>query len=509
MRILGLSHYSHDASVCVIDDGVVTFATHSERYSKHKNDAFLSRELLKEALDGKKPDVIAYYELNWLKRIRQFFSKNYNDAMAKGPHWYLHQIMPELKGIPIKSYPHHLTHAAAGTLTSDFDECAVVCIDSIGEYNTATIWHWDKNKLKIKHNVNYPNSLGLFYTAFTHHIGLKPLEDEYVLMGMAAYGEPIYKTILDIDIFKDEDCTNGATCLNTKVNLVKGVPNTYLQRDHLEKDEWGQTARDYDIAASVQAVAEERISKYVEYAKELTGSDNLVFMGGCALNCVANSNLYEHFKNIHIMPNPGDAGSSLGAAAWHNYLHTGNKIDFTPYLGYNIEGKYPVKKGLKSLLAGEIFGIANGKAEFGPRALGNRILCADPRGSAIKDAVNKIKRRQEFRPFAPIILEEYVHEYFEMPGGITNAPYMQYTAKCLKPDEFPAIVHADGTSRVQTVNKQQHPDLYKMMKAFHKETGCPMILNTSLNIKGMPIVNDLKDAKEFSKKYGVPVHTRD
>jgi len=345
MRILGLSHFSHDASVCVIEDGVVTFATHSERYTKHKNDAFLTRELVIEALDGKKPDVIAYYELNWLKRVRQFLSGNYNDALAKGPHWYLHQIVPELKGIPIKSYPHHLTHAAAGTLTSDFDECAVVCIDSIGEYNTGTIWHWKDNKLKIKHNVNYPNSLGLFYTAFTQHIGLKPLEDEYVLMGMAAYGQPIYKDALDIDFFEDENCVYGATCLNTKVNLVKGVPTGYLKRDHLEKDEWGQTKKDYDIAASVQAVAEQRISKYVEYAYRLTGSKNLVFMGGCALNCVANSNLYEHFDNIHIMPNPGDAGSSLGAAAWHNYLKTGQKINFTPYLGYDIKGKYPVKKG--------------------------------------------------------------------------------------------------------------------------------------------------------------------
>ena len=238
-----------------------------------------------------------------------------------------------------------------------------------------------------------------------------------------------------------------------------------------------------------------------------TKSDNL-FMEA-SLNCV-NSSLFTLFINVHIMPNPGDAGSSLGAAALHYYNETGNKINWTgAYLGNNIEGKYPIKKSLKSLLAGEIFGIANGKAEFGPRALGNRTLCADPRVNKIKDAVNKITRRQEFRPFAPIILQEHVHDYFEMPGNVSDAPYMQYVAKCKKPKEFPAIVHADGTSRVQTVNIIQHPDLYNLMTQFYNETGCPMVLNTSLNIKGMPIVNDEKDAADFEEKYNVPVYTRD
>ena len=233
-------------------------------------------------------------------------------------------------------------------------------------------------------------------------------------------------------------------------------------------------------------------------------------MGGVALNCVANGKLFSLFQNVHIMPNPGDAGSSLGAAALHAYNTSGNKVKWEgPYLGNDIEGKYPIKKALASLLKGEIFGIANGKAEFGPRALGNRTLSADPRGDTIKDKVNKIKRRQEFRPFAPIILQEHVHDYFKMPGGISDAPYMQFVARCKKPDEFPAIVHADGTSRVQTVNKQQHPELYELMTQFYNKTGCPMILNTSLNVKGMPIVNDERDAKIFQDKYNVPVHIKD
>jgi carbamoyltransferase len=396
-------------------------------------------------------------------------------------------------------------------MTSNFDECAVICIDAIGEFDTATTWHWNKGNLNKIHSTKFPSSLGLFYSAMTAHVGLKPMEDEYVLMGMAAYGKPIYETAMHQEFFVDADCNEPANVIEMTQNLQRGVPANYLGRDKCALiDEWGHHSLDYDIAASAQAVAEKRIFEYARHALIKTNSKNLVFMGGCALNCVANGNLFKLYENVHIMPNPGDAGSSLGAAALHYHNTTGNKVNWTgAYLGNNIRGEYPIKKSLASLLKGEIFGIANGRAEFGPRALGNRTLCADPRGNKIKDKVNKIKRRQEFRPFAPIILEEHVHEYFEMPGHISNAPYMQFVARCKKPKEFPAIVHADGTSRVQTVNEIEHPELYELMTQFYNETGCPMILNTSLNIKGMPIVNDEKDAADFEEKYNVPVHTKD
>jgi carbamoyltransferase len=210
------------------------------------------------------------------------------------------------------------------------------------------------------------------------------------------------------------------------------------------------------------------------------------------------------------MPNPGDAGSSLGAAALYYYKATGKRVNWeTPFLGYNINGSWPKDKFLKSLRKGEVFGVANGKAEFGPRALGNRSLFADPRGELIKDQVNDIKRRQKFRPFAPIVLEEHASDWFEMPGNHISSPYMQFTAKCKRPDVIPAVVHGDGTSRVQTVNKKNHPDLYHAMRQWHAESGCPVILNTSLNIKGQPIVNTVKEAEEFAKHYKVPVHVRD
>tara|TARA_R100001369_G_scaffold76810_1_gene106038 strand:- start:475 stop:1080 length:606 start_codon:yes stop_codon:yes gene_type:complete len=200
------------------------------------------------------------------------------------------------------------------------------------------------------------------------------------------------------------------------------------------------------------------------------------------------------------MPNPGDAGSSLGAAA----ALYGKHIKWEgPFLGTEIKGKYPVKKALKYLLKGDIIGIANGRAEFGPRALGNRSLLADPRGPHIKDKVNEIKRRQKFRPFAPAIMEEHAHKIFNMP--VEKVPYMQYTATCKYPDKYPAICHVDNTSRVQTVSKKDNPGFYSLLEAFYKETGCPMLLNTSLNIKGQPIVNTKKHAKEFEKHYKIKV----
>ena len=242
----------------------------------------------------------------------------------------------------------------------------------------------------------------------------------------------------------------------------------------------------------------------MEHAKGVCNSRNLVMMGGCALNCSANSNITWRWDNVWIMPNPGDAGSCIGAT--QRFFDQRINWD-TPYLGHEIKGEYPVTDILASLIKGDISGIASGRAEFGPRALGNRTLTADPRGDTIKDRMNEIKRRQKFRPFAPMILEEDVHDYFEMPKNITASPYMQFVAKCKHPNDFPAIIHHDGTSRVQTVNEYQHPDLYNLLREFKDKTGCPMLVNTSLNIKGQPIVNDLKDAQDFTNHYGIKVFT--
>jgi carbamoyltransferase len=204
------------------------------------------------------------------------------------------------------------------------------------------------------------------------------------------------------------------------------------------------------------------------------------------------------------MPNPGDAGSAVGAVCGY----FGEHVKWPgAYLGTDMGTKYPVEETIDVLKTQKIVGLASGRAEFGPRALGHRSLLADPRGSEIKDTVNAIKRRQKFRPFAPAILEEHVHDYFEMPNGITASPYMQFVARCRQPDLFPAIIHADGTSRVQTVSKTDSPGFRKLLENWYSETGCPMLLNTSLNIKGQPMVNDIKDAAAFYERYHVPVLT--
>jgi carbamoyltransferase len=237
-------------------------------------------------------------------------------------------------------------------------------------------------------------------------------------------------------------------------------------------------------------------------ARSFNWSSNLVYMGGVALNCVANRNLGEYFDNIWIMPNPGDAGSSLGAAA----LAYGRRLAWNdPYLGHTIPGRYPVDAALECLLTDRICGVASGAAEFGPRALGNRSLLADPRGPDIKDKVNDIKQRQRFRPFAPVILAEHANQYFDLPCGFRSSPYMQSVARCLAPELYPAIVHVDGTSRVQTVAPDSASGIRQLLEAWYARTGCPMLLNTSLNIRGEPMVNDRADADRFEFLYNVKV----
>ena len=281
-------------------------------------------------------------------------------------------------------------------------------------------------------------------------------------------------------------------------NLHRGCMNwdsEYYKDDG--SDEWK-----FKIASVVQKICEKRILDIFDLANRLMpGCNNYVYGGGVALNCVANSFIAREYPNVWIIPNPGDGGSSLGSAAFV----LGEHLDWNnTFLGYNIKGDYPIEQTLKGLLNGDIVGVASGRAEFGPRALGNRSLLADPRGDDIKDKVNKIKKRQEFRPFAPAVLEEHAHKIFDMP--VQKSQYMQFVADCKRPDLYPAICHVDNTSRVQTVSKDDNPNFYNLINEFYKKTGCPMLLNTSLNIKGMPIVNTHNDGIEFEKKYGVKVY---
>jgi carbamoyltransferase len=398
------------------------------------------------------------------------------------------QLQGHFPGVPVSTHNHHLSHAAAGFQTSQFDRATVVVIDAIGEWETMSIYGAEYRNgqacYKKLWGQRYPHSVGLFYTAMTDRVGLRPMEDEYILMGMSAYGKKGFGDLLKFSFVEDE------WNIKFKHNLHSGIPEEYLSH-----------VSDMDLAAGAQDLAENLVYNVMKRARQFDWSTNLVYMGGVALNCLANRNLGDYFDRIWIMPNPGDAGSSLGAAA----LAHGGRINWcNAYLGHDIPGPYPVNAVLDSLLAGGIVGVANGRAEFGPRALGNRSLLADPRGPDIKDRVNEIKRRQQFRPFAPVILEEHVDQYFDMPRGFVDSRYMQIVGRCKYPDLFPAIVHYDGTSRIQTVPRDGS-GIRELLEKWFVMTGCPMLLNTSLNIRGEPMVNDRADADRFEKQYGVKV----
>jgi len=484
-NILGISAGFHDAAVAVINNrGDILFAGHAERYSKHKNDANLHPDLIWAISDHDRGiDHIAYYETPWRKQLRQWYS-------GQGIEWNritTGQVLREqLKGFyhgaRVTTHGHHVSHAAAGFQTSPFDRATVVVIDAIGEWDTATIWgaEYDgagRAVYKRLWSQGYPRSIGLFYSAVTQRIGLHPMDEEYITMGMAAYGEPCY---------------------------VEELSTLLQQNLHVGIDpDWLPGARNEDIAASAQVITAQLIYTIMRRARAFNWSTNLVYQGGVALNCLANRNLGDYFENVWIMPCPGDSGSSVGAAA----LAYGKRLNWrNAYLGQEIPGEYPVAACVDSLQRDRICGVASGRAEFGPRALGNRSLLADPRGPDIKDLVNQIKRRQAFRPFAPVVLEEHAANYFDLPSGFVDTRYMQIVGRCLRPDLYPAITHVDGTSRIQTVPRDGS-GIRRLLEAWYARTGCPMLLNTSLNIRGEPMVNDRADADRFEQLYQVTVHS--
>jgi len=490
-HVLGISAGFHDAAATVINSsGDILFAGHAERYSKQKNDANVGIGLIQEVVNYP-IDHVAYYERPWLKQLRNWRTGQGIDWSSVTAAQVLKQQLPGIKHIPkVSTHSHHLSHAAAGFQTSPYDRATVVVIDAIGEFDTISIWGAEYNQhgkavYKRLWGQQYPHSIGLFYSAITKRVGLHPLDEEYITMGMSAWGNPNWYQRMHRELVVDEDKIVFSD------NLHTGVGDDFLEY-----------ATNEDLAASAQLLAETLIYAVMKRARAFGFSSNLVYMGGVALNCLANRKLGDYFENVWIMPCPGDAGSSLGAAA----LAYGGQLNWTgAYLGHNINGAYPTNAILDELITKKIVGVASGRAEFGPRALGNRSLLADPRGSEIKDRVNEIKRRQQFRQFAPVILAEHVREYFDVPSGWSDTSYMQVVARCRRPDLFPAIVHVDGTSRIQTVSKTCQSGIRQLLEKWYVMTGCPMLLNTSLNIRGEPMVNDRADADRFEKLYNVKV----
>ncbi|HTJ72550.1 MAG TPA: carbamoyltransferase C-terminal domain-containing protein [Actinospica sp.] len=488
MVIWGVSALSHDASLAVLDGPELRFAAHAERYSRVKNDRLLNPGIIAEALVHGVPDAIAWYERPLLKKARHLRARQWTDAFAVSdlPGRYLRSLDLPFRVPDVVPVGHHTSHAMAGVATSGYDEAAVVVADAIGEFDTFTIAHYRAGEgLRVLCRQRYPDSLGLLYSAFTRRCGFKPNEDEYIVMGMAAFGEPCHT-----ESIKRELIDVRAPGFRLRANVHRGI------------GDWLPDARPEDLAASIQAVTEEVMLNAAGWARRSTGSRNLILMGGVALNCVANTRIAEQagFDGVWIFPNPGDAGSSVGAAA----ALYGKPVEWRgPYLGTDIDRTVEPDEIVRVLERDGMLALANGRAEFGPRALGNRSILADPRTGPMKDKVNAIKGRERFRPFAPVVPAEHAADFFEMPVAAT--PYMQFTVRCRKPDELPAVIHVDGTSRVQTVTARQHPLLHSVLTEWGRRTGVPVLLNTSLNSRGEPLVNTWEHATAFGDREGVAV----
>ena len=460
--MIGFSEGFHDAALSVVNDGKISFASHSERYTGKKHDKHLGRDLsIIGQLKSQDKDII-FFERPLIKKTRQLLAGQYKTVLKPR----------NLALKPTRYKGHHLSHAAATFQTSPYDEAAVVVVDSIGEWDTTSIWKASINSYgravyEKKWQMRYPASIGLWYSALTKWAGFRPLDEEYIFMGMAAFGVP---------------CCTEEVRDRLSLNNHRGVKPL--------------SSRPENVAKSAEFVLECEIRKLFNRASEF--SNNICYGGGVALNCVVNAKMQKEFPNMWIFPNPGDAGGSLGAAL----LGYGKKVQFSPYLGYEIIHQIDPKEVVTCLLNNKVAGVANGRAEFGPRALGNRSLLADPREISTKDLVNTIKKREKFRPFAPAILEEHCHDWFDMPD---HSRYMSYTYQCTRPDDIPACIHYDKSARVQTVPKDSESILRPILEAWYEETGCPVLLNTSLNIKGKPMVNNWQDAIDFSRLYNVSV----
>ena len=475
MRYCGFSEFFHDAGIAFItSEGDISFASQAERYSKYKNDPELPDVLMNMI---KKDDHVSFYEDHAHRKTMK------NNGISPGEWAYPNPSIPE--SIVADTFVnHHISHAALGYYTRPWttkDDTVILTVDGAGEQQCMGIYDSNFNLLEKEMT---PRSVGYFYSFTTKYLKLRPLEDEYVVMGLSAYGNPVageelynqFESLSTIPMSRDFDR-----------GLVHGLLNK-IYKNHSNED----------IAASVQYFTEKKILEYAHLARKY--GSKLIYVGGCAQNVVANSMIKPLFDDMWIPTAPTDAGSSLGCAAYSYGKATGNdRINWVdPYLGYNINRDINPKTVVDHLLEHTYCGIANGRAEFGPRALGNRSLIADVRFD-VKDTVNAIKRRQEYRPFAPAILEEFADRYFEGPMN----EYMQYTAKALH--DYKSVTHVDGTARVQIVRKDCKSVFRKVIEEYYERTGVPMLLNTSLNIRGKPMVNDEKDAAAFERMYNVKV----
>ena len=551
MYTLGISCYYHDSAASLLKDGKVLAAVEEERFSRKKfDDGFPKMAIdwcLKEAGIGPESiDSVAFYDKPILKFERLL--DNYIAVAPRGlysflnviPKW-LHKrlwikddISKHLNGFDGKIiFPeHHVSHAAYTFFTSPFDEAAILTVDGVGEWSTASFGTAHNTIIKLTDDIRWPHSVGLFYSAFTYFLGFKVNEGEYKLMGLSAYGKPKYYDLIMknlVDVKND-----GSIHLNMKYfsftydKVMTNKNFSELFGIEPRKEDSSAEQIHYDIAASAQLVLEDILLKMVNHVHKKTSMKNICLGGGVALNGVANCRILKEgpFENVHIPPSPGDGGSAIGCAQYLYYCEEKNtrkiensveavqnnvfvgpsysNTEIESFLDINkinfklLENNSLLETTAKLISEGNVVGWYQGKMEWGPRALGNRSILADPRNPKMKDVLNeKIKHRESFRPFAPCILEEYTSEYFDI--GVPS-PYMLLVAPVKKPEKIPAVTHVDGTSRLQTVSKHINPLFYNLINEFYKITSIPVLINTSMNVRGEPIVNTPAQAYDMIVK---------
>ncbi len=546
MNILGISCFYHDSSACLIQDGRLVAAAQEERFSRLKHDWRFPERAIHYCLNGtglktEELDCIIFYEKPLLKfeRLIETFldvvPRGYRSFLDIMPSWLKQKLwLPNIiqKNLGYKGKilfaEHHLSHAAGSFFLSPFDKAAILTIDGVGEWATASWGIGEGKRISLLEELRFPNSLGLLYSTFTAFLGFDVNDGEYKVMGMAPYGQPEYYELIKdrlIDIREDGSLAlrteyfsfqYGRKMFNKKLESLFGIKGR--RKDDPLKDVH------FNIAASLQRITEEVILKMANYVYEKTKSPRLCFSGGVALNCVANGRLMREgpFKEIFIMPVAGDAGGSIGAAliAYHHYYDRDERIPLRGvYLGpsfgrdqimaslekHNI--KYEemstddlIMEAASLLSKGYIIGWFQGRMEMGPRALGNRSILADPRRPEMKAIINeKVKFREPFRPFAPSVIAEEAPQFFDIT---VESPYMLLTAK-VRSDKIPAVTHVDGTARLQTIRRDVNPLFYDLLKKFGSITGIPVLLNTSFNVKGEPIVCSPEDAILTFQRSGI------
>lgn len=537
MKILGIACHYHEASAAILIDGKIIAASAEERFSRKKHDADFPKQAidfcLKEAgITPAELDYAVFYEkplvkfertltesLNEFPKSLPFFVEGVSNAFSKKL-WIADAIAGHLNTPRgrILFVPQHLSHAAASYYPSPFSHAAFLTLDAVGEWSTGSWGVARGNKLIPRGELRFPHSVGLLYSAFTSYLGFEVNDGEYKVMGMAAYGKPKH-----IDLVKKmyTQHTDGSITLDMSYFSFH-QSNKRMYTIRFERLLNGLNR--FDIAASIQKCTEEIILTMMKSIYKKTHEENLIFGGGVALNSVVNGLITKKtpFKHLFIYPASGDDGGAVGAALYVYHHVLGYKKRFpveNVFLGpqftvpQTISGKKMNDKILVNYISnqlsrGKIVGWFEGRAEFGPRALGHRSILADPRKASMKDIVNaRIKFREEFRPFAPVVLKRFANKYFDITEN-NLTPYMlgTFASKTIAKHNAPAVVHEDGTSRIQIVDADTYPGRYaKILEAFYKITGVPVLLNTSFNLKGEPIVNSPEDAVSTFKRSGLDI----